>query len=212
MVERGESAVDEALLTGESSPVGKRPGDKVYAATLNGSGVLHCSATGVGSETLLAGIVRMVEAAQGSKAPVQRLADKVSAIFVPVVVSIAALTLVLWWWIGGEFTPAMVNAVAVLVIACPCALGLATPTAIMVGTGQGASKRASWSETPRRSSVRRESRCWRSTRPAHSTEGRPVLVETVPAEGVGEVHLLALAAGLEHGSAHPIAMAVAKGP
>ena len=126
------------MLTGESLPVAKNLGDKVFAATVNGEGLLQCRATGVGSHTLLAGIIRMVEQAQGSKAPVQRLADRISAIFVPVVTAIALVTFAAWWAIAGDFTNALVNAVAVLVIACPCALGLATPTAIMVGTGRGA--------------------------------------------------------------------------
>lgn len=138
VVEEGDSSVDEAMLTGESMPVGKRAGDQVFAATSNGSGSLRCRATGVGEATLLAGIIRMVGEAQGSKAPVQRLADRISSIFVPAVCAIALLTLLLWWWLGGDFAAALVNSVAVLVIACPCALGLATPTAIMVGTGQGA--------------------------------------------------------------------------
>jgi Cu+-exporting ATPase len=118
--------------------VGKAPGDKVFAATVNGDGVLRCRASGVGAETLLAGIVRLVEQAQGGKPAVQRLADRIAAIFVPTVVGIALVTFLGWWWFGGELAPALVNAVAVLVIACPCALGLATPTAVMVGTGQGA--------------------------------------------------------------------------
>jgi len=134
----GASTVNESMLTGESLPVVKQVGDKLFAATTNGEGLLRVRATGVGSHTLLASIIRLVEEAQGSKAPVQRLVDQVAAIFVPVVVVIAALTFVGWWLLAGDFTPALVNAVAVLVIACPCALGLATPTAIMVGTGQGA--------------------------------------------------------------------------
>ncbi|MDR0776212.1 MAG: heavy metal translocating P-type ATPase, partial [Azonexus sp.] len=134
----GQSSVDEAMLTGESMPVGKAAGDRVFAATVNAQGALRCRATGVGEQTLLAGIIRLVGEAQGSKAPVQRLADRISGLFVPVVCVIALATLLGWWWYGGDFAVALVNAVAVLVIACPCALGLATPTAIMVGTGQGA--------------------------------------------------------------------------
>ena len=110
----------------------------MFAGTLNLDGLLTCEATGVGGATLLAGIVRLVAEAQGSKAPIQRLADRVAGVFVPVVVVIAALTFALTWWLAGDATRALVNAVAVLVIACPCALGLATPTAIMVGTGRGA--------------------------------------------------------------------------
>jgi Cu+-exporting ATPase len=134
----GESSLNEAMLTGESMPVGKRAGDKVFAATANGQGALRCKATGVGEHTLLAGIIRLVGEAQGSKAPVQRLADRISGIFVPTVCVIALATFMGWWVYAGDFSEALVNAVAVLVIACPCALGLATPTAIMVGTGQGA--------------------------------------------------------------------------
>jgi Cu+-exporting ATPase len=119
----GASSNNEAMLTGESMPVAKRRGDRVFAATINGDGLLRCRATGVGEHTLLAGIIRMVAEAQGSKAPVQRLADRVAAIFVPVVCAIALLTFVAWWALAGDFSQALVNAVAVLVIACPCALG-----------------------------------------------------------------------------------------
>ena len=124
------AARSRGLVLGSGAPV--------FAATVNGEGLLRCRATGVGAHTLLAGIIRMVAEAQGSKAPVQRLADRISAIFVPVVCGIALFTFAGWWFFGGVFSEALVNAVAVLVIACPCALGLATPTAIMVGTGQGA--------------------------------------------------------------------------
>ncbi|MBE7470314.1 MAG: hypothetical protein DPW09_32210 [Anaerolineae bacterium] len=136
----GGSAVDESLLTGESLPVDKKAGDAVIGATLNKQGMLKIEATKVGRETALAQIIRLVEAAQGSKAPIQALADKVSAIFVPVVIVIALLTFAAWWLGGAGFTAALVRMVAVLVIACPCALGLATPTAIVVGMGKGATQ------------------------------------------------------------------------
>ncbi len=139
VVVEGQSAVDESMLTGESLPVDKKAGDKVIGATINKQGMLKFEATKVGAETALAQIIRLVQEAQGSKAPIQRLADQVSAVFVPVVIGIAVLTLLVWWLVVGVgFTPAMIRLVAVLVIACPCALGLATPTAIMVGTGKGA--------------------------------------------------------------------------
>ncbi len=138
VVTAGHSAVDESLLTGESLPVDKSVGDEVIGATLNKQGLLKLEATKVGRETALAQIVRLVEQAQGSKAPIQALADKVSAVFVPAVIGIAVLTFIIWLSSGAGFTPALVRLVAVLVIACPCALGLATPTAIVVGMGKGA--------------------------------------------------------------------------
>ncbi|MDW8100744.1 MAG: heavy metal translocating P-type ATPase [Anaerolineae bacterium] len=139
IVIEGHSAVDESMLTGESLPVDKKPGDPVIGATLNRQGMLKVEATRVGAETALAQIIRLVQEAQGSKAPIQRLADQVSGVFVPVVIAIAVATLLVWWLVlDAGFTPAMIRMVAVLVIACPCALGLATPTAIMVGTGKGA--------------------------------------------------------------------------
>ena len=138
VVVNGRSAVDESLLTGESLPVDKKVGDDVIGATINKQGLLKIEATKVGRETALAQIVRLVEEAQGSKAPIQALADKVSAIFVPTVIAIAALTFIVWYAAGFGFTAALVRLVAVLVIACPCALGLATPTAIVVGMGKGA--------------------------------------------------------------------------
>ena len=139
VVVEGHSAVDESMLTGESLPVDKGPGDEVVGGTINKQGLLKFEATRVGAQTALAQIIRLVEEAQGSKAPIQRLADRVSAVFVPAVIAIAALTFLAWLLFGGVgFTQSMIYMVAVLVIACPCALGLATPTAIMVGTGKGA--------------------------------------------------------------------------
>ncbi|MBN8441508.1 MAG: copper-translocating P-type ATPase [Thauera sp.] len=207
VVDSGTSAVNEAMLTGESLPIDKRAGDKVYAATLNGDGVLRCRATGVGASTMLAGIIRLVEQAQGSKAPVQRLADRIAAVFVPVVVVIALLTFAGWWLSSGEFQQALINAVAVLVIACPCALGLATPTAIMVGTGQGARagmlvKNAEALELAERIKVLAVDKT------GTLTEGQPAVTEVRAAEGFTPDGVLALAAALEQSSAHPIAAAV----
>jgi len=203
----GESTLDEAMLTGESMPVDKRPGEPVFAATLNGAGVLRCRATGVGAHTLLAGIIRMVEQAQGSKAPVQRLADRIAGVFVPVVVVIAALTLAGWWWFAGDFSQALISAVAVLVIACPCALGLATPTAIMVGTGQGARagllvKNAEALELAEKIGVLVVDKT------GTLTEGTPAVTDVLPAGAWQRDAVLALAAALEQTSAHPIAAAI----
>jgi Cu+-exporting ATPase len=138
VVLEGRSAVDESMLTGEPLPVDKRPGDEVIGATINKQGRLKFEATRIGAETALSQIIRLVQEAQGSKPPIQRMADKVASVFVPVVIAIAALTFIVWWAAGGAFTPALIRLVSVLVIACPCAMGLATPTAIMVGTGKGA--------------------------------------------------------------------------
>ncbi len=203
----GASSANEAMLTGESLPVSKRVGDKVFAATVNGEGLLHCRATGIGSQTLLAGIIRMVEQAQGSKAPVQRLADRISAVFVPVVVVIAFVAFAGWWVFAGDFTAALVNAVAVLVIACPCALGLATPTAIMVGTGRGAAagilvKNAEALELAKNVEVLAVDKT------GTLTLGKPAVTDVVPAEGVAAVELLRIAASLEQGSSHPLAEAI----
>jgi Cu+-exporting ATPase len=207
----GASSANESMLTGESLPVTKTPGDKVFAATINGDGLLRCRATGVGSHTLLAGIIRLVDEAQGSKAPVQRLADKVAAIFVPVVVAIALLTFIAWWALAGDFAQALVNAVAVLVIACPCALGLATPTAIMVGTGQGA-KAGVLIRNAVALELAEKLQVLVVDKTGTLTEGRPVVTDIVPAAakvGAGDTAaLLQLAASLEQGSTHPLAGAI----
>ena len=202
----GVSSINEAMLTGESMPVAKAVGDKVFAATANGQGVLRCRATGVGEQTLLAGIIRMVGEAQGSKAPVQRLADRISAIFVPVVCVIALATFTGWWLHTGEFAEALVNAVAVLVIACPCALGLATPTAIMVGTGQGARagilvKNVEALERAEKIAV------LALDKTGTLTCGEPTVTDIVPL-AAGEEDAVRLAAALEQGSEHPLARAV----
>ena len=202
----GASAVNEAMLTGESMPVSKRAGDRVFAATANSEGMLRCRATGVGEHTLLAGIIRMVAEAQGSKAPVQRLADRISAIFVPVVCLIALFTFAGWWIFGGVFSEALVNAVAVLVIACPCALGLATPTAIMVGTGQGARagvlvKSAEALERAEKISVLAVDKT------GTLTCGEPVVTDVL-ALALPVDQALILAAALEQGSEHPLARAI----
>ena len=203
----GASSVNEAMLTGESLPVAKAAGDKVFAATVNGDGLLRCRATGVGANTLLAGIIRMVEEAQGSKAPVQRLVDRVAAIFVPVVAAVALATFVGWWWLGGDFTAALVNAVAVLVIACPCALGLATPTAIMVGTGQGARagiliRNAQALELAEKIDVLAVDKT------GTLTQGKPEVTDVVAWSDVAADEVLRLAASLEQGATHPLAHAI----
>ena len=203
----GTSSANEAMLTGESLPVAKAAGDRLFAATINGEGLLRCRATGVGSHTLLAGIIRLVEEAQGSKAPVQRLADKVAAIFVPVVVAIALATFVAWWALAGDFTQALVNAVAVLVIACPCALGLATPTAIMVGTGQGA-KAGVLIRNAVALEMAEKLQVLVVDKTGTLTEGRPEVTDVVEV-GAGETAiLLRLAASLEQGATHPLAAAI----
>lgn len=203
----GHSSVVEAMLTGESMPVGKTPGAKVYAATQNQEGMLRCRATGVGAHTLLAGIIHMVEQAQGSKAPIQRLADTISGVFVPAVVTISLVTFALWLWLGGSFTIALVNAVAVLVIACPCALGLATPTAIMVGTGIGARigilvKNAAALERAEKI------RTLVVDKTGTLTEGKPTISDILPIAPLSPKDLLGLAAALEQGSQHPLALAI----
>ncbi len=203
----GSSSADEAMLTGESLPVVKTVGAPVFAATVNGEGLLRCRATGVGSHTLLAGIIRLVEQAQGSKAPVQRLADRIAAIFVPVVTGIALLTFIAWWWFAGDFTQAMVNAVAVLVIACPCALGLATPTAIMVGTGQGA-RAGVLIRNAQALELAEQLQVLAVDKTGTLTEGRPAIADFLPAAGLAAPELLRLTASLEQGATHPLAAAI----
>ena len=212
----GGSSANESMLTGESLPVSKAAGDRVFAATINGDGLLRCRATGVGSHTLLAGIIRLVEEAQGSKAPVQRLADKVAAIFVPVVMAIALLTFVVWWALAGDFTQALVNAVAVLVIACPCALGLATPTAIMVGTGQGA-RAGVLIRNAVALELAEKLKVLVVDKTGTLTCGKPVVTDvvlgthdkdTTAGAASGTATLLQLAASLEQASTHPLAAAI----
>ena len=208
----GESAVDESMLTGESAPVAKRAGDSVFGATMNTTGLLRLRATAVGADSALARIIRLVEEAQGSKAPIQQLADRIASVFVPIVLVIAAATFVGWWLLGPEpaLTFAILNAVAVLIIACPCALGLATPTAIMVGTGRAARlgvlvRDASALELARRVDT------VVLDKTGTITEGRPEVtsVVTLPG-GPAEDDLLRLVASVERGSEHPFAEAIVR--
>ncbi len=208
-VVEGRSSVDESMLTGESMPVSKEAGEEIFAGTVNQQGLLKARASRVGSHTALAGIVRMVEQAQASRAPIQRLADRISGIFVPTVVSISAVTFASWWIFTGDFTLALINAVAVLVIACPCALGLATPTAVMVGSGLGAKagilvKNAAALERAEKIKV------MVLDKTGTLTEGRPVVTDLLPAEGVDSSRLLLVAVSLEQGSDHPLARAIAE--
>lgn len=203
----GISEINESMLTGESVPVHKSKNDKVFAATLNHNGALRVRATGLGSDTALAKIIHLVEQAQGSKANIQRLADKISGIFVPVVVSISILTLLATWFFTQSFSTALVSAVAVLVIACPCALGLATPTAIMVGTGQGAKagilfRNAEALERAQQLSILVVDKT------GTLTEGKPSVNHVIAANANTENELLALALGLEQDSEHPLARAL----
>ncbi|HET6638708.1 MAG TPA: heavy metal translocating P-type ATPase [Gemmatimonadota bacterium] len=207
----GRSAVDESMLTGESMPIEKRPGDAVIGATMNRAGSFAFRATRVGSDTALARIVRLVREAQGSKAPVQRLADLVAGWFVPIVIAVALATFAIWFVLGPEpsLTYAIVASVAVLIIACPCALGLATPTAIMVGTGRGASmgiliKDAESLEVVQSVDVIVLDKTGTVTR------GEPSVTDVVPVEGMTADELLAIAAAAERGSEHPIGEAIVR--
>ncbi len=208
IVEEGSSAVDQSLLTGESLPVEKAPGDEVVGAALNAGGRLVVRATRVGSETALAQIGRLVSEAQSGKAPAQRLADRVSAVFVPVVIALAAATLVFWLLDGASASFALTAAVAVLIIACPCALGLATPTALLVGTGRGAQLGILIKGPEVLESTRRVDTIVLD-KTGTVTTGEMRVQAVVPAAGVDGAELLRLAGALERASEHPVARAIA---
>ena len=207
-VESGESFVDESMITGEPLPVDKKPGDRAVAGTINGRGSFVLRTTGAGADTLLVRIIRMVQQAQGSKAPVQRIADRIASVFVPTVIGLSALTFVLWLVIGGEayFSHALLSAVSVLVIACPCALGLATPTALMVGIGRGAENQILIKDA-----AALEQMCRIDTmvldKTGTLTEGRPSVTEWIdvvpPSDGLYDAVYSA-----EMKSEHPLASAV----
>jgi Cu+-exporting ATPase len=207
VVLEGESSVNESMLTGESLPVAKAPGARVFAATVNANGVVKCRATGVGAETALAAIIRLVDDAQGSKAPIQRLADVVSGIFVPVVIAIAVLTFAGVWYATGAADVALVRAVAVLVIACPCALGLATPTAIMVASGAGARAGVLVRDAAALEHAGRIDTLL-VDKTGTLTLGEPAVTHVTPAAGVSEDDLLRAAASIEQFSEHPLARAI----
>ena len=209
VVRSGTSAIDQSMLTGESVPVEVGPGDHVVGATINASGRLVVEATRVGAETALARIARLVAEAQTGKAPVQRLADRVSAVFVPVVIAVSVLTLAGWLAFGATTTAAFTAAVAVIVIACPCALGLATPTALMVGTGRGA-QLGIVIKGPEVLEQTRQVTSIVLDKTGTITEGKMAIAELMPADGVSEEELLRLAASAEDASEHPIARAIAE--
>jgi P-type Cu+ transporter len=206
-VVEGRSDVDESLITGESLPVAKGPGQKVTGGAINGEGLLTLRTRAIGAETTLARIIRMVESAQAAKAPIQRMVDRVSAVFVPVVLGIALLTFAGWFAFSGQWEPALINAVSVLVIACPCALGLATPTAIMAGTGVAA-RHGILIKDAEALEVAHAVTTVAFDKTGTLTEGRPALVAVQPAAGVEHEQLLRLAAALQNTSEHPLARAV----
>lgn len=207
VVLEGSSAVNEAALTGESLPVDKAEGDTVSAATMNQSGFLKCRATRVGEDTTLSQIIKLMSDAAATKAPIAKLADRVSGVFVPVVMSIAAVTLIVWLLVGQSFGYALARGISVLVISCPCALGLATPVAIMVGSGMGA-KRGILFKTAVSLETTGKVHTVVMDKTGTVTEGKPRVTDLLPAEGVTEERLLSTAFALEARSEHPLARAV----
>ncbi len=212
VVVEGGSAVDESMITGESMPVEKQPGSRIIGATVNSTGTLVMRAERVGSETLLAQIVKLVSEAQRSRAPIQRLADKVAAVFVPTVVAVAIVTAIAWalWGPQPRLAYALVNAVAVLIIACPCALGLATPMAIMVGTGRGAQAGVLIRNAEALEMLGKVDTLV-VDKTGTLTEGKPKLVRVTPLGDISQDELLRLVASVERGSEHPLAEAIVKG-
>ena len=211
-VVEGASSLDESMVTGEPIPVEKTKGDRVIGATLNGTGALVMRAEKVGKDTLLSQIVNMVAEAQRSRAPIQRLADKVAGVFVPTVIAVSAATFAVWAVFGPEprMAHALINAVAVLIIACPCALGLATPISIMVATGKGATEGVLF-KNAEAIEVMRQVNTLIVDKTGTLTEGKPKLAAVVPVEGTDEKEVLRLAASLERGSEHPLAAAIVDG-
>ena len=207
VVLEGSSAVNEAALTGESLPVDKAEGDTVSAATMNQSGFLKCRATRVGEDTTLSQIIKLMSDAAATKAPIAKLADRVSGVFVPVVMSIAAVTLIVWLLVGQNFGYALARGISVLVISCPCALGLATPVAIMVGSGMGA-KRGILFKTAVSLETTGKVHTVVMDKTGTVTEGKPRVTDLLPAEGVTEERLLSTAFALEARSEHPLARAI----
>ena len=206
VVADGDSQMDESLLTGESLPVVKGPGDKVTAGAINADGLLRVKATAVGAGSTISRIIQLVEGAQASKAPVQRLVDRISAVFVPVVVAIAVVTFGLWWVVAADPQAAFVAAVSVLVIACPCALGLATPTAIMVGTGVAARHGILIKDADALERAHHVT-AMVLDKTGTLTEGRPAVSDIIAVDG-DRFRLLSLAASAQQGSEHPLARAV----
>ncbi|WP_413578438.1 heavy metal translocating P-type ATPase [Bdellovibrio sp. HCB290] len=210
VVVEGSSSVDESMLTGESLPVEKTQGSHVYAATLNQQGSLQIKATSVGAKTQLAQIIKIVTTAQGSKAPIQRLADRISSVFVPVVVLISVITFFATWFFLRDLQAAFVASVSVLVIACPCALGLATPTAVVVGIGKAARMGILFKDA-KALELGEKVNMVVLDKTGTITEGKPVVTEIHGVSAISELEVLTLAASLEHGSSHPLAHAITMG-
>lgn len=211
VVTEGHSAVDESMITGESLPVEKGVGATVIGATINKQGMLKFKATKVGKETALAQIIRLVEQAQGSRAPIQRVVDQVAAYFVPAVIGLAVLTFVVWWLVGGDFVPALIRLTAVLVIACPCAMGLATPTSIMVGVGKGAENGILFKNSAALEQAHKLTAIVLD-KTGTITKGQPSVTDVVAStsSAIGSDELLRLAASAERGSEHPLGESIVR--